>query len=272
MSSFVNFYTFEQMENATIEAVSSEVTDYHAEHAIIPLEPNMSWKANEASAQHILTIDLEAPYECNCFFWLHHETDVPSPLDGLTIEIERSHDATNWADVITAGDDGATGTLLKVATFTTIKSRYWRITFLGTDSPNYYAPTNMRISVAWLGTSHALDVGPAFPMNEQEDFPSDSLNLSLGKTFTTGRNINNEIIFDRTWMLREDQLEWSTLLDVLKACNGTYRPFVYTQSGNGHMLCRFERDSFEVILIETNLFYVTLKMVASPIVQKDGYH
>lgn len=271
MSSFVNFYTFAQMENATIQYVSSEVTNYIAEHAIAPLEPSMIWQANEANAQHYLDIDLGAPHECSCLFWIHHETEL-DPTAGVTIELYWSHDATNWNEIALSGDDGITEKLLKIVTFTAQVSRYWRVKFFGVTAPNYYAPQNMKISVAWVGTSHALDVGPAFPIDDEEYIPSDTLKMPFDRIFSTGRNINGEITFNRQWMLREDSGEWSTLLNVIAECNGQYRPFVYDQSTNDHLFCRFTTDQFEETLIETDLFMVTCTIVATPVVQRNEYH
>jgi hypothetical protein len=260
------------MDNAIVDTVSSEATNHIAENAI-NLEANFAWEANEASAQHVLTIDLQAPYECDCLFWVHHEIEQIIPtLQGVTITLDWSHDTVTWTSATLADDDGVTEKLLKVATFTAVKARYWKVTFKGTSGPFFYAPNDMRISACWLGTVHDLDKGPGLPLNDEENFLLADTKLPFGKVYTTGFNINSSIAFSRQWALLYDSGEYAVLRDVITACNGSLRPFVYDQSTDDHLLCQFSRDTFDETLIDTNLYSITVHMLTIPIVQRDEYH
>jgi len=283
MSILIDFHTYEIMENATIHNASSEATNHPAEHAIAPLESNFAWEANEAEAQHTLTIDFGETRECDGFSFIHHEVAI-SPSTGIVIGIHKSSDAINWTAISWVyNSDGSdvpfddfTSQLIKLRYFTvggvlaSHKARYWRFTLLGMESPNFYAPSDMRISMLWLFRLRQLDRGPSFPINDTEIYPINNLRLPFGKVYRTGHSINPHTLFTRTWMLSD--VEYEVLRTLMRECNGMYRPFIMTDVDGTRRLCRFATDEIDEELLDIDLYRITCQFVELPIVQKDGYH
>lgn len=287
MSLLTKFFTFEVMENATIENVSSTATGHPAEHAISPLEPNFAWEANEASAQHTITIDLGEIRSCDGFIYRHHESEAEAPPVniGLLISAECSSDNTTWESIsLSPNDDGSSSPtdiysssiLFKMKYFvsgTTLIpkiARYFRFTLEGSGAPNFYAPTDSRVSILWLFNFYEFDKGSFYPVADTTIYPTNETNLPYGKVYKTGLNVNPHIKFSKTWAVTA--IEYEILLTVLSNCNGSYRPFLFVEYDETRRLCYFESDQFEEMLIDTDLYRITCRIIEIPIIQKGGIH
>ena len=188
MSILTEFYTYEVMDGAIIHSVSSEATGQPAEHAISPLEPDFSWKANEASTQHTLVIDLGETRECDGFSFMHNENESPGPPVSLytTVTADYSSDGVNWTAItLVFNSDGSNdpsdltdGQRIKIRFFfnsgaASHRGRYWRFTIKGSAAPNFYAPSDSRFNMLWLFRSHLLDKGASYPVDDVPTFPAD---------------------------------------------------------------------------------------------------
>ncbi len=271
MSLLTNMYTFAPMENAVVVSSSSENVDHPAEHAISPLEPNFAWEANQASAQHLLTVDLTEPRSCDGFSFIHHEA-----VD-ITVTAEASDDNASWFSCVIETQTVPDSTFIRIIVFTSNGStaspytaRYWRFTVQGTAGAPNYAPTDCRISMCWLFNHHEFDRGAGFPLDDTPTYPSDGKQLSYGKIYRTGWSVNPHVLFTRTWMLTE--IEYTVLMAVLRDCNGMYRPFILVENDNVPRLCKFASDEIKDELLDVGLQRVTCKFVEPPIVQRNEYH
>lgn len=270
MSAYVKFHTFEQMDDAVVLAATPEATNYPAEHAIAPLEPNMAWRNRTFNAQ-ALDIDLGAAYACDCLFWICHGTESVSIYPYID-SISWSNDGSTWTSVGTlSGGYGYTGTLIKVATFTETTARYWRVIFRYAGTSLWRVPVNTPFSAVWLGTTHELDRGPAFPLNDAPEYPYDAQSLPYGKSFRTGRNVNSVRLMERTWQV--NSTEYDVLAGVLSACNGSFRPFAYKEGSDEYMLCMFAaEDEISEERIDTGFWRVTFRFNTVAIVQRGASH
>jgi hypothetical protein len=288
MSLLADFYTYEVMSNATVEAVSTEVAGHPAEHAISPLEPNFAWQANQASTQHTLTVDLGATYACGGFTYMHHEVESdadPVSLKGIDITVASSDDGSTWTAVTTAynsdgtnvPDDRMDGTkVIKLRHFVDgagallpRTARYWKFTVKGMQGPSYYPTTDCRINMLWLCVVRQLDRGSVVPTDDAIAYPTGDLELAYGKVYRTGYSVNPYTAFSRTWMLTDE--EYAVLCGVMQACNGSDLPFVLSTDGE-RRLCKFAEDEVDEELLDVGLRQVTCKFVTLPIVGKDEYH
>lgn len=269
MSSSVEFYTFEAMDYAIVTSASSEADNHPAEHAIAPLEPNYAWEANEANTQHTITIDLQYPYPVDAIVWMHREAEE-SPNTGVSIKtIQYSHDGTTWYTASTGPVTPITNKLIKVVDLSpaAVVGQYWKFTFQGQQSPNYYCPTDMRISMLWVATKYSLTAGPAYPLNDEVFIPSEDVSLPFGKKFTIGYSHNHQVLFERRFQVQ--QTDYNTIMDILEACNGRYRPFVYKETGGDYRLCKFDSDTVDEQVMDIGFYRLTLKLVELPIVERD---
>ena len=288
MSTLTNFYTFEVMDGAVVHSVSSEAANHPAEHAIAPLEPNFAWEANEASAQHVLVVDLGETRACDGFSFIHHETETAGPPTAisLTVFAEYSSDTVNWISInLACNDDGSDSPSdlydndmhIKLRhfvddgnTLTCFTGRYWRFTIKGVAPPFEYATSDARLSMIWLFRINQLDRGASFPVKDTSVYPAKSIRLPFGKVYRTGHSINPHVLFTQTWMLIKS--EYDVLREVMRECNGTYRPFILISSDNMRRLCKFEKNEIQEELLDIELYRITCRFVEIPIVRKDGYH
>ncbi|MFA7286921.1 MAG: discoidin domain-containing protein [Patescibacteria group bacterium] len=285
MSILLDFHTYEVMDGATIETVSSESTGHPAEHAISPLEPNFAWQANQANTQHVLTVDLGESRTCDGFSYIHHERDTTGPpvAHGITVTVQYSDDATTWnATELAYHSDGSLTPTDHVTEFiklryfiissvpVAITARYWQFTFAELAGPFFYAPVDMRISMCWLFRLHQLDRGRSTPDNSSIVYPVGDLALPFGKTYRTGYSVNASIPFTGTWMVTNT--EYDVLRSVMRECNGVYRPFLLRDWDNTRRLCQFTSDEIDEELLDLDLYRVTCQFVELPIVKKDKYH
>lgn len=282
MSTLHSFHTFAVMKDAIATSASSEATDHPAEHAISPLEPNFAWEANEVSAQHTLVVDLGETRVCDGFSYIHHETeetnDVTEISVSVNIDCEKSSDGTNWTTLTLAPqDDLVDSNPLKIRYFVsggstkqTESARYWRFTVKGQLSPNFYAPTDARISMCWLFGYSELDRGAGFPMNDTPVFPTSDIPMPYGKQYRTGYSVNPHTTFSRVWMVTT--AEYEVLKQVMRDCHGKQRPFILQSSDSSRRLCNFASDEIGEELLDIGLWRVTINFVEVPIVGKDGYH
>lgn len=286
MSALIDMYTYEVMGGAIVTAVSSEVAAHPAEHAISPLEPNFAWEANEALAQHILTIDLGEVRTCDGYSFIHQENEISGPAESTRISCEYSTDSTIWEDaVIVYNSDGTNNPddlydediRVKLRHFSdgsnnimSLSARYWRFTVYGVLPSNYYAESDARISMCWLFRINQLDRGAAFPTNDKPVYPSGSVELPFGKEYRTGYNVNPHVLFSRTWMVTE--AEYDILRAVMRECNGTAKPFLFVENSGARRLCRFTSDIIGEEIVDVGLWRVTIDLVELPITGKDEYH
>lgn len=283
----VKFHTFEVMESAIVNAKSSQQTLHPAEHAITPLEPNFAWEANEASVQHTLTLDLTEIRTCDGFTFMHHETETLGSV-GLDVTVQYSLDNTTFYTVPLVGnaecgdiaDTSDSSTRFKMRYFAntglsalqSYSGRYWKFTFKGLTAPNYYAPTDMRVSVCWLFTYHALDRGPAYPINHTVTFPSSTIKLGLGKTHKTGHTVNLRTTGSRLWQVNDTELD--LLETVLEHANGRYRPVLVIEANEdiGPALWHITSDGVERELLDIGIYRAGFQFATVPLVGKDSYH
>ena len=274
------------MEGATIANVSSEATNHPAEHAITPLEPNFSWEANEAATQHTIVIDLGEIRACDGFTFMNHEVEQATPtLIAVDLDIEYSLDNVAWVSIATAHQSDGTSTpsdltdndkQIKLRHFhvstipTRFYGRYWRFTAVGQAAPLFIPPNNMRLSMIWLFQLNQLDKGASFPVDDTTIFPADAVELSNGKVYRTGHSVNPFGILSRTWMVTDT--EYSILLDVIRQCNGKYRPFVLVENRGKRRLCKFAKDEISEEWIDTGIRQTTFNLVELPVVRKDESH
>lgn len=284
MSALIDFYTYEVMEGAIVNSVSSEATGHPAEHAIAPLEPDFAWEADEVDEQHTLVIDLGETRVCDGVSFIHHELETVT-VD-VNILVEKSSDATNWSALSLAfNSDGTdtpsdltnTGIVIKLRHFTdgttTLQpqtARYWRITVIGVGAPLFMPVNDARLSMCWLFNLHQLDRGAAFPVNDAPVYPAGDLQLPFGKIYRTGYSVNSHTPFTRVWMLTG--FEYDVLREVMRQCNGAYRPFVLVGVDGTRKLCKFASDEINEELLDIGLYRVTCSFVELPIVKKDKYH
>jgi len=288
MSLLTSFYTYEVMDGAVVHDVSSEAADHPAEHAIAPLEPNFAWEANEASTQHTLIVDLGETRVCDGFSFIHHETETSGPPTAisLTVEVEYSPNATDWTSIDLAynsdGSNSPSDLYLESArvklrhfvdgdgNITRFTGRYWRFTIKGVAPPFEFATSDARLSMLWLFRVNQLDHGAAFPVSDTVVFPTSGLSLPFGKVYRTGYSVNSHTLFVRVWMLTDDR--YDVLREVMRECNGTYRPFVLVGDDDVRRLCKFEKDEIDEELLDVGLYRVTCRFVEIPTVGKDGHH
>lgn len=274
-SSLLDFYTFEQMDSAVIQSVSSETTAHPAEHAIAPLEPNFAWETNESDVKHTITIDLGETKACNGFMFIHNES-----VD-IDMAIECSPDNSDWTSISlivhTPDDTDDDNVRLKLRhfadssyNFVTYSARYWRFTMWGDTSPNYNAPNDARINAVWLFTHYQLDRGYSFPLDDTYIYPMNGIDLPYGKEYNIGHGVNPHCLFSRTWMLNTTQ--YSILKQIMRDCNGGYRPFVIIEPDSTRRLCKFEEDIIDEERLDINLWRVKCKFVELPMVGKDKIH
>ena len=282
MSQLIDFYTYEAMENAIVFSASSEATNHPAEHAILPLEPNFSWEANEASVQHTLVIDLGEIKTCDGFSFIHQEIEQTTPTNqSVDMECEFSFDAVHW-DTTTLAERDVTSDLenpdirIKIRNFESggnpiaLNARYWRFTAVGPAAPNFYAPADMRVSMLWLHRRRQIDTGASFPVDDTLIYPANSISLPFGKIFRTGHSATPHTTMSRTFMVTTN--EYETLLQVMRDCNGAYRPFTFIESDNVRRLCKFASDEIKEDLLDIGLYQISFQFVALPILGKDKYH
>jgi hypothetical protein len=277
MSALTKFITYEAMEDAIVHSVSSETTGHPAEHAISPLEPNFAWQANQSDVvQHTFVIDLGKPQVCNAITFIHHETENPGPPVAITINIllQASYDGTDVNDISITGIDGSIDDLysetIKVRTFNDYEARYWHITVVSMTPPPNYVPPDSRFSMLWMGRLHELDRGYAYPLDDTPIYPSTDHALPFGKVYRTGHSIHPHTTMTRTWMVTDT--EYDVLKEVMKECNGTYRPFFMRDVNGTRRLLKFEQDVIEEELLDIGLYRVTCRFVQLPIVWKDKIH
>jgi len=280
MSTLINFYTYEVMRDAIINNASSEAIGHPAEHAISPLETSFAWETNEVDTQHTITIDLGETRSCDGFSFIDHES-----ID-IDITVEYSSDAINWTTVPTVvnsdgssvptdlGDDDIQIKLRHfhlVGVLTDYKGRYWRFTLIGDSEPSpYYPESDTRLSMLWLFELCQLDRGASFPINDTPTYPASAIQLPFGKVYRTGHSINPYTPFTRTWMVTES--EYDILRELMRKCNGTYRPFLFVDSDGIRRLCKFETDEITEELLDVGLYRITFSFIELPIIRKDKRH
>ncbi len=285
MSSLIRFYTFELMDDATIESVTSENTTHPAEHAITPLEPNFAWQANESAASsHDIVIDLGSYKAPDGFCIIHHESEQTTPITiGLACSVSGAIPSSSLAQEIdyTDEDGNAVSGVTDDTNFIKIREfsgtyaanthyRWWKFAFAGTTGPFYYPPNDMRISMLWLYRKLELDLGYARPFNDVTEYPMSSQPLPFGKTFKTGYSINPSVNFTRVWMVNDAQ--YAVLRTLMERCNGTYRPFLMLDIDGTRRLCKFASDTIQEEWLDVDYRKVTLKFVELPLLTKDAYH
>jgi len=272
------------MVAAIVTAASSEATGHPAGHAVSPLEANFAWQANEASAQHTLTVDLGSVTECDGFSFVHHETD--DETGSLDITVERSCSGTGWTPIDLAFNSDGTDSpddlgddthAIKLRYFVdaendpaSVASRYWRFTIEGTESPGYYAPNDARVSMCWLFKFYEFDRGRAIPTNDLLEYPKSTLKMVGGRQFRTGWSINPTTKMTATFMFDAD--EFDVILSFVRACNGARIPFTLIDVDDVRRLCVFGSDQTEETLVNTDIYEMTMKFVELPLIGKDGYH
>lgn len=262
------------MDNAIVTGVSSQNSMHPAEHAIAPLEPNFAWEAAGISTAHTLIINLTEARTCSGFMFIHHEVDTL--LQTLDIQAEYSATGTSWTSApADALDYGPTHTLKLRYFATPITAQYWRFTVSGVVAyEGAYisgnAPNDARISAIWLFTAHDFDKGPALPYDDSIQFPCSTLPLPFGKQFTTGYSNNPTTPFSRSWLVTE--YERDNLWDIIKACNGVYRPLIYIDTASVRHLCKFASNTVQEIRIDNGVYQITMTFVELPIVKKDRYY
>lgn len=275
MSELTKFYTFAQMENAVIvnSLSTSFVSGFQLEHAVNPLEPNFYWELdNISSDQPEIVIDLGSIEVCNCFvgiakeelgtWWEVEVADEAVTGSFITVDLEQ-HDAAALSP---------TTELIKAYHFTDgdIAGRYWRIKTKGSVASNYYAVTDVKIAVNWVGTVHKLDRGGSYPLQDTESFLTQELYMTNGQVFSTGLNVNSVTTMERTY--RVNDTEYDLLRAVIAECNGSYRPFVLHEvSVEDRLLCHFT-DILDEQYIEVGIRLVTIKFQSVPIVATEKYH
>lgn len=269
MSSLVEFYTFGPMEGAVVDAASSEAVGHPAEHAIAPLEPNMAWQSDEASAQHELELDLGHPRQVDALVWMHREVEVV-PTTGVVTEIYWSHDAGGtWTLAGTDPVTPVTGELVKVVTLAPpVVARWWRVVFKGLVGPGYYAPENMRVSMCWLARRWLLDRSGGWPHEDSQEWPNIGHDMAFGQSWQAGRNRNPLTNMTRTWAVNDD--EYDTLRGMLADANGGHSPIVLAEWGRGFQICWLDDDSMPEKSPWLGVTEVTLKFSTTPVVPRDG--
>lgn len=274
MSALVNFCTFEVMDGATVVSVSSQNDLHPAEHAIAPLEPNFAWEAAGSSTEHTITIDLTESRSCDGFTFIHHETDTI--LITLDIQAEYSNNGTSWTSApADALDYGPTHTLKLRYFATSISARYWRFTVSGVVAfeGSYIsgsAPDDTRVSAIWLFHLHEFDKGPALPYDDAMRYPNATALLPFGKQFTTGYGNNRTAFFSRSWML--NSTERVALWEVIRNCNGVYRPLIFIDVDGTRRLCKLGSNLIQEIVVDIGVYQTTITLVELPIVKKDRYY
>ena len=272
-----NFCTFEVMDGALVHSVTSEQPLHPAEHAIVPLEPNMAWEANEANTQHKIVIILPESREVGGILFIHHESEV------IHIAVEFSDNGTSWTAIpVVIPYWGSAPTdpplisiryLWNISTFkpVTVTAQFWRITFSGSVAPNYYTPTDMRISACWLFTANEITKRANLPLTEQIVFPKNLQLLPFGKQYVTGQNVNQSRTFSRTWVVTDAQR--TELWQVISNCGGAYLPFILFDNETViPRLCRFNPSAITESLIDIGLTSVTAQLAEIPIVKQDARH
>jgi hypothetical protein len=274
------------MQGALVHSVSSQQPLHPAEHAINPLEPNFAWEADSASPEHHqIVIDLTEQRSINGVMFIHHE---PAIEDGeVIITIEYSNNASDWTQVwLTGLFLGETPNELDFIKLRylwdtenlevlTISAQYWRITFYGDEGPDYYPPTDLRISALWLFTANEIDQRGILPFNDQISFPTNTQLLPSGKQYVTGRSVNQSVIFSRSWFVTDAQR--TILWQIISQCNGSFRPFVLLEFDistemTPRRLCRFNQSAITESLIDVGLTLLTAQLTEIPIVQVDARH
>ena len=270
-----NFCTFEVMDGAKVQLVSSQNPLHPAEHAISPLEPNMAWETNGDSEQHILTIILPETKSVDGFLFIPHETDTL--LLSIEISVESSGDGADWSSVSTEElRDYGPPYQIKLRRFVNaISARYWRFTVSSAVAfgGNYIigdAPDDTRISALWLFTSHELDCGAILPINDQTSFSNNEIQLPAGKQFTTGYGANSSININRSWAVNDAQRD--ILWSVIRNCNGIFRPFLFIDLDGTRHLCTLASNSISETVLDIGLFRLEWSAIGIPIIKMDKYH
>lgn len=276
--------TFEPMDGAIVNAVSSEATNEPAAHSIA-LDPNFAWQANEVGADaHILTIDLGEERGADGFTFLYRSAITATPvLLDTVFACEVSIDNVNWLSLTlrdalgnTPADAGQVHTLIRTRMFwandqiTRYYGRYWRFTITGTAAPLFRPLYNARYSMCWLHTYHELYRGAAFPVDDAMVFPVERLPLAFGKQHQIGRNVNRMTTFSRTWLLTANDYE--ALAEVIRNCNGTQRPLLLKDTDTINRLCYIDDEPIQITTIDTDLYQVTCRFIEIPIVKREAYH
>lgn len=279
MSVLTKFFTFEQMDNAVVSSVSSENIGHGAQHAISPLEPNFAWQSNEASTQHEIIIDLGELKTCDTFFVMHHENIAETPVTlgvNVILKVSETLNAVDYQTVTFTEHDGTsydqtdTSQFLHIYVFTTRLFRYAKITIKGRTSPNFYAEFDARFSALWFGTKHELDIGTSYPIQDAEEFLIESVELAHGKIYSTGLNVNSQTRMTRTYQV--NQMQYDAIRAIMRACNGIYRPFILIELNDTRIYCHFESDEIVEEIRDVEVYYITLKLIATPVVKFRKYH
>lgn len=278
MSALTNFCTFEVMDGVLVHSVNSEQPLHPAEHAISPLEPNFAWEANAANVQHQLVIDLTEQRSINGLMLIHHESEI------INITIQYSNNGTSWTPIPNLDIYGGTSHLthihylwnISTLQIQTISAQYWQITFSGPTAPNYYPPSDMRISACWLFTKHELEQRGVLPLSDQIAFPNNLQWLPFGKQYVTGQNVNQSRTFSRTWIVTDTQR--TELWQIISKCGGAFRPFILLEGDLDQdgipirHLCQFNPSTITESLIDIGLTSITAQLTEIPIVKLDARH
>lgn len=270
MSVSTKFYTFRAMDDAIVIDVSSDNANHPAEHALI-LEPNFSWEADEADAQHYLTTDLTRPFIIDSLVWIHRDEEAISPSPwGLTADVYYSNDNSTYTKATLTVDPGINAALLKVAEFSiTGAYRYWKIVIKGTDDPSYYAAEDTRVSAVWWARKYTITSDPIFPMNDTIIHLQKQYNAAYGNQNGVGFNTNEIIQFTRTYTVDDDDYE--NILNMLMDTNGGKIPVVMQELNNDPILVKV-KDAVTIQKFTIDYRTVVLTFSTVPVVGRDEFY
>ena len=263
MSVSTKLTTFRQMEDAVVHSASSEAAA-HPSGNLVSVEPNFYWESDQSSYQHQIVIDLGKPCKSNIVVVATSNVEDETALDGVDITLSHGNDGAAFTEVSNAVDPGIMeGSVLKPFRFdlTGQGYRYWKVVVSGYGSPDYYPPDPTRLSGIWVGRERGLSMPHAWPADDSETYPSDSLELPFGMRFGIGRNLRSHTAFSRRYLLIDSDYDdfSSSLSD-----SGTGTPIVLQEGDDSLALVRMVGDIREQMIYD-GAYIVSVRYVKLPL-------
>lgn len=235
MSASTKLTTFRQMEDAVVHSATSEVAA-HLSDNLVALEPNFYWESDQATFQHEIVVDLGRPARSNIVILATRNVEDESPVaKGVNLAISCGNDGIGFTAVSNPVYPGIMeGKVIKPFRFDlTGEYRYWKFVVLGYVAPNYWPPNPTRLAGIWIGREREIGMPHAWPVDDSEMFPADTINLPYGANFMIGRNLRPHTAFSRRYLLIDD--DYDDFSDSLSD-SGTGTPSVLQEGNNDMML------------------------------------